>query len=107
MTKNLGTRQQARSSDRIESRGNTNSYTRDQGLSTNVAASLTFSASTGKVTASASTVAAFGTNVPVLVEGTQNNNGYFVITATDASTYLTLSPAPTNEGPVSATLRTV
>ena len=107
MTKHLGTRGQTRSSDRIESRNMTKGYTRDLGLSTNITASLTFSAATGKVTAAASTFAAFKTQVSILVEGTQYNNGYFVITATDSSTSLTLSPAPTNEGPVTATLRTV
>ena len=107
MTKQLGTRGQTRTSDRIASRTMTKGYTRDLGLSTNVTASLTFNAGTGKVTASASTFAAFKTNVDILVENTQFNNGYFVITATDASTYLTLSPSPTTEGPVTATLRTV
>jgi hypothetical protein len=107
MTKQLGTRGQSRSSDRIESRRMTKGYTRDIGLSTNVTASLTFNAGTGQVTASAGTFAAFKTEVPVLVENTQHNNGYFVVTATDTSTYLTLSPPPTTEGPVTATLRTV
>ncbi len=107
MAKQLGTRGQTRASDRIESRNVTESYTRDLKLSTAVTASLTFNSGTAKVTAAASTFAAFKMQVPVLVENTVHNNGYYMVTATDQSTYLTLSPAPTTEGPLTATLRTV
>lgn len=107
MPRSLGTRSTGTTSTRIESRSMTRGLNRDLGLSTNVTAALTFSATTGQVTATAGTFAAFATNVPVLVASTVYNEGYFVVTATDASTYLTLAPAPQNEGPVTATLRTI
>ena len=106
MPASIGTRTTSRASDRSETLTMTKGYTRDLGLKTNVTASLTFSAGTGQVTAGAGTFAGFATETTVLIEGTASNNGYFVVTATDASTYLTLSPAPKNEGPVTATLRT-
>lgn len=82
-------------------------YTRDLGMSKNVTASTTFAAGTGKATAAAATFAAFAVGDDVVVEGTNTNNGYFHVIATDASTFITLDPPPKNEGPVSATVRSL
>lgn len=84
----------------------TRTLTRDVGLASNVTASVTFNAGTGNATASAATFTNFSAGQVVLIEGTATNNGYFEVTATDASTYLTLSPKPKTEGPVTATVRT-
>jgi len=82
----------------------TKSFTRDLGLASLVTASITFSS--GQATAAASTFANFKVGQAVLITGTNLNNGQFVVTATDASTYLTLQPPAANEGAVTATVRT-
>jgi hypothetical protein len=45
---------------------------------------------------------------PILVEGTNLNNGERIITGIDTvnSAYLVIDPPPKNEGPVTATVRT-
>ncbi len=50
----------------------------------------------------------FAVNDPVLVEGTNLNNGYFTATALDTvnAAFLMLDPPPKAEGPITATLRT-
>jgi hypothetical protein len=99
----LGTRTPQRGI-RLDSRAETRTHSADKGAPF-VQASITFANSTSKATAAASTFAGFQVNLPVLIEGTALNNGLFTVTATDASTYLTLSPAPENEGPITATIR--
>jgi hypothetical protein len=80
--------------------------TRDLGMSKLVSASLTFVNSTTKqVQGAASTFTNFAVGDTILVEGTNLNNGYHNVIATDTSTYLTLAASPQNEGPISCTIR--
>lgn len=84
------------------------SLTRDVGMSKLANAAMTFIASSGEVTAANGTFAAFAVNDPLLVEGTNLNNGYFTVIGIDSANraFLTLDPSPKNEGPVTATMRT-
>jgi hypothetical protein len=84
----------------------TKSYTRDVGMSKNVSASITFGS--GEILAANGTFAAFGFNDVVLIENTNQNNGYFLVTGIDATNhaFLTLQPPPKAEGPITATVRT-
>ena len=43
-----------------------------------------------------------------MIEGTNQNNGYFLVTGIDAANhaFLTLAPPPKAEGPISAVIRT-
>jgi hypothetical protein len=77
------------------------------GMSKMVTDNLTF-ANTGTVTGSNGDFAAFVVRDPVLFQGTNLNNGLFEIVGIDVTNhaYLVISPAPQNEGPVSATART-
>lgn len=86
----------------------TRGITRDLGLSKLATASLTYAAGSGEVTAVNGTFSAFAIGDLVLSEGTNLNNGFFTVTAIDTlnGAYLVLSPAPTTEGPVTATIRT-
>lgn len=81
-------------------------HSRDVGMSKNVTASMTFTASNGRATAAASTFAAFAVGDPVLVSGTNLNNGTFQVLSTDASTFVQLDVPVKDEGPLSATMRT-
>jgi hypothetical protein len=99
-------RRQCILSNRPPASSQTKTLTRDVGLATNVTASITFNAGTGQATAAASTFAGFSAGQVLLVEGSNTNNGYFKVSATDASTYLTLFPPPKNEGPLIASIRT-
>ena len=60
----------------------------------------TFNAGTHKITAAAATFAGFRVQQLVEIAGSNKNNGFFTVVATDASTYLTLDPPPKAEGPV-------
>lgn len=82
------------------------SRTTDKGLKKRVLASITFTASNGRATAAGGTFANFIVGDPVQISLTQLNNSFHEITATDASTYLQLSPPPKDEGPVTAQIRT-
>lgn len=84
----------------------TRSIDGDVGMSKNATASMTFGS--GEVSAANGTFTAFGLNDLVIVENTNLNNGYFTVTGLDATNqaFLTLSPAPKAEGPLSATVRT-
>lgn len=85
----------------------TRSYGKDLGLSKLVnGGSLTFNAGTGQISGAASTFSGFKGNEVIEVEGTNLNNGFFSVTATDSSTYLTVDPPPKNEGPIATFLRT-
>ena len=100
----LGTRGQAtQHKERIQQGSQTRGYTRDIGMTKNVTASLTFAAGASQIQGVGS--AAFAVNDPVLVEKTNLNNGYFIVTANDG-TNLTVDPPPKDEGPISATVRT-
>ncbi|HEY2068267.1 MAG TPA: hypothetical protein VGG48_01835 [Rhizomicrobium sp.] len=109
MTMRLGTRTlQGQRREHPSEAGSTRSYTRDKSMSKNVTASITFSAADGKLEAANGTFTAFVAGDPVFVQGTNLNNGDFIITAIDAtnSAYLAVDPAPKDEGPLSATVRT-
>lgn len=82
--------------------------TRDVGMSKNVSASITFAASTSKLTAANGTFVNFVAGDPIIVDETNLNNGEHIITAIDATnqSFLTVDPAPKNEGPITATVRT-
>lgn len=84
----------------------TRSYTRDVGMSKLATASMTFGS--GKVSAANGTFASFVAGDLVLAEGVSLNNGYFTVTAIDGTnqSFLTLSPPPKSEGPLTATVRT-
>jgi hypothetical protein len=90
------------------SESESSTHTRDVGMTKNVTASCTFVNSTTKqVQAANGTFAAFALNDLILVERTNHNNGDFVVTAIDTvnQAYLTLAPSPSNEGPLTATIR--
>ena len=78
------------------------SYTRDVGLSKSATGALVFSG--GTITL-AGAFGAFAYNDDVLVEGTVNNNGFFIIKTTGVNS-LVLDPPPVNEtAPATATIR--
>lgn len=83
------------------------SLTRDVGMSKLVTASMTFHPSSGKVTAANGTFAPFVAGDPIVIEGTNLNNGERVITAVDAAnqSYLVLDAPPQSET-ATATVRT-
>jgi hypothetical protein len=84
-------------------------YTRDVGLTTNVTASITFTANTMTGANGTFLNTLWPVNAPIFVEGVNLNNGYFTITGLDNtnSAFLTVDPSPKAEGPISATVRTV
>lgn len=103
----LGTRQkQSFHNSHPPTGSQTKSFTRDVGMSKNVTASLTFVPGSSQIQAAATTFAAFAAGDEILVEGTNANNGYFHVTATDASTQLTVDGNVKTEGPITATVRT-
>lgn len=105
----IGTRNRFTSFDtRAPGGSQTRSLSGDLGMSKLATASMTFSASTGKVTAANTTFANFAVNDLVLFENTNLNNGYFTVTAIDGTNgaFLTLAPPPKSEGPLSTTVRT-
>lgn len=104
-----GTRtKQGLRNERQPSSSQTKSFTRDVGLSKNVAASITFvGGGTNQLQAAGGTFAAFAAQDEILVEGVNLNNGYFTVLSTDGSTQLTVDPPPKAEGPLTATVRTV
>lgn len=110
MASQLGTRtRQNFEQERTDQGSDTRSHTRDVGMTKNVAASLTFAAATGRATGANGTfTGTFAVGDPVLVQATNLNNGFFIVTGLDGvnAAYLVLDPPPKNEGPISATLRT-
>lgn len=85
-------------------------YTRDVGLSKNVTASITFvNSSTKQLQAANGTFAPFAVDDLIFVEGTNLNNGMFTVTAIDGTNqaFLTVDQSPNNEGPITATVRTL
>lgn len=87
----------------------TRGFTRDLGATKLVTASITFVNSTTKQAQAANgTFTAFAVGDVVLIEGTNLNNGYQDVTAIDGTNhaYLTLSPGPNNEGPITCLIRT-
>lgn len=87
----------------------TRGYTRDKGMTKNVSASITFTASDGRATGANGTfTSTFAVGDPVLIQNSNLNNGFHTVTALDGvnAAYLTLDPPPKNEGPITVTLRT-
>jgi hypothetical protein len=107
---NIGTRtRQNQVLSSTPSRGETALHSADVGMTKNATASCTFVAGgTNQVQAANGTFSAFVVNDLVLIEKTNLNNGAFVVTAIDVSngSFLTLTPHPKAEGPLSATIRT-
>jgi hypothetical protein len=109
MTLRLGTRTlQSQRREHPAEPGYAQSLTCDVGMSKNVTASLTFVAGSAEITGANGTFANFVAGDPILVEGTNLNNGERIITGIDTvnSAYLVIDPPPKNEGPVTATVRT-
>lgn len=110
MTQRLGTRSRnGFEHERIDQGANTRSYTRDVGMSKNVTDTMTFATSGATVTGSNGDFTAFGVGDPIMVENTNLNNGYFVVTGIDGTNqaFLVLDPPPKNEGPLAGvTVRT-
>lgn len=108
MPDSVGTRTQTdfRKS-RIDQGAETRSHTRDVGMSKNVTASITFTASTGKLTAANGTFAAFGIGDQILVGLTNQNNGFKSVTAIDVTnqSFLTVDPPCKDESAISCNVR--
>lgn len=89
-------------------RSETRAFTRDLGLKDNVTASSTFTASNGRITCANGTFTGkFFVGETIVIQSVNLNNGRFVVTGLDGvnAAYLTLDPAPKDEGPLSATIR--
>ena len=88
----------------------TSSLTRDVGMSKNVTAAITFvNSATKQLQGANGTFNAFAVDDLILVEGTNQNNGIFTVTAIDGANhaFLTVDNPPKNEGPVNATVRSL
>jgi hypothetical protein len=108
MPKSIGTRSnQTVKNERMDQGQQSRFYSRDVGMSKNVAAAITFGG--GNLTAANGTFATFAVQDQVLVGGTNLNNGYSTVTAIDAANhaFLTVDPPPKAEGPIAATVRTL
>lgn len=111
MPQNIGTRaRQINKLERIDQGHETRSHTRDLGMTKLVqATSLTFvGGATKQIQAANGTFAAFAAGDDVLVDGVNLNNGFFHVTAIDATnqSYLVVDPPPAAEGPVTGNVRT-
>lgn len=90
------------------SRSQNGSFTRDLGLKDNVTASATFTASNGRITCANGTFTSkFFAGETIVVSKTNLNNSDYIITGVDGvnAAYLVVDPAPKDEGPLSATIR--
>jgi len=107
----LGTRSHQQTPNNAAStRGITETYTRDSGMTKNVSGSFTFvNSTTNQVQGANGTFTAFVANDVVMVEGVNLNNGTFTVTGIDSTNhaYLVLGPGVKNEGPITCTIRTV
>jgi hypothetical protein len=107
MPDSLGTRSsQNLFRSRIEQGSEGRTHQQDVGMSKRKVTTATFTASNGRITGSNGDFAAFAVNDPILVQGTNLNNGYKTVTGLDGinQAYLTLDPPPKDEGPVANTL---
>ncbi len=84
------------------------SYTRDVGMSKRVSVTTTFTAVDGRITGVAGDFTAFANKDPIVVQGAVLNAGAFLIVGLDEvdHAYLTVDPAPKDEGPIAVTIRT-
>lgn len=84
-------------------------FTRDVGMRRRIAAaSLTFTASTGRISGANGTFVDIAINRIIFVQNSNRNDGYFEVTARDNVNFasITVSPPPKDEGPVTVTMRT-
>lgn len=90
------------------SRTTESGLTRDVKMTKLVTTSATFTASDGKITGSAADFAAFAVNDPILIQGSNLNDGERTVTGVDGASqaFLVLDFVPKNEGPVTVTVRT-
>ena len=108
MATELGTRIKATSSQtHSSSKTISEGFTRDVGLAERVVASLTFTASNGRVTGSNGTFAAFAHGDPITIRGTNLNNGEYQVAGIDATNhaYLVLDWPCKDEGPITCEVR--
>ena len=112
MPASLGTRSKSGFKyERLAQGNDTRSYTRDLGMTKRVTASLTFASAGATLTGANGTfTGTFAVNDPMWVENgaVLNQGAFFTITGLDAvnAAYLTLDPAPKDEGPLTITVRT-
>jgi len=104
----LGTRQKQNAS-QTHSPGKTAScsFSRDVGMTKRAVASMTFVSSSGQVQAANGTFSAFQVGDPIIVYGTNLNNGEHQVAGIDTvnGAYLVLDWPCKDEGPVTAELR--
>lgn len=81
----------------------------DRGSTNQLSASLTFTAATARIAGANGIFAGFKAGDRFQVEDTAANNGGFQVTGVDATNqaYVTVAPAPKDEGPVTAFLRKI
>lgn len=107
MPDSVGTRsQQTSQHGRIDQGSETRSHGRDVGMSKRVVTTATFTASSAQIAGSNGDFAAFAVNDKILVDGTNLNNGFKIITGLDVTNqaYVTVDPAPKDESAVSGTI---
>lgn len=110
MAKSIGTRSnQTLKNERMDQGHMSRAYSRDVGMSKLVTASLTFATAGATATGANGAFAAFAVQDQILTAGTNLNDGYATITGIDTANhaFVVLDPPPKNEGPVTATVRTV
>jgi hypothetical protein len=93
--------------ERIDQGQQTRTLYRDPGMSKFlIGVSVTFVAGTSRITAANGVFANFAPEDEILVEGTNLNNGYKTVTATDAvnQAFLIVDPPPANEGPITTAI---
>lgn len=107
MPNSIGTRVQATATrERVDAGSDTRSHTRDLGMAKRVVTALTLTAASARIAGSNGDFAAFAVEDPILVQGTNLNNGFFRVTGLDVTNqaYVTVTPAPKDEGPVSGAI---
>lgn len=92
----------------MEQGAETRFKTGDVGMNKNVTASITFNNGANQIQAANGTFSAFAVGDPILIEGTNLNNGFETVTAIDTvnGAYLVTDSVPKQEGPINATIRT-
>lgn len=94
---------------RADQGADTRSRNGDKGMTKRVSASITFTASNGRATGANGTfTSTFSVGDPVMIQNTNLNNSFHTVTGLDGvnAAYLVLDPAPKDEGPLTALLRT-
>lgn len=109
MPSSIATRQRQNfQKERTDNAHESRTHTRDVGMSKNVASNATFTAANGRITGANGDFAAFAVGDPLLIQGTNKNDGYKTVTGLDGvnQAYLVLDPPPADEGPIATTVRT-